>query len=93
MEVLSRASDAVSDIDLIGAGIRGDDQHWELLPAQVSRCAIFHSKFHQHIEPRQNSRNFDLPSVTIQLLDRCNKIMRGSVRADNSQQFFEWINT
>jgi replication factor C subunit 1 len=32
---LAEASDAVSDIDLLAAGVRGDDQHWELLPAQA----------------------------------------------------------
>lgn len=35
MERLSRASDAVSDVELLESGMRGDDQHWELLPAQV----------------------------------------------------------
>lgn len=33
---LSLASDAVSDVDLAAAGLRGDDQHWELLPTQAA---------------------------------------------------------
>lgn len=37
LEVLSQASDAVADMELAEAGIRGMDQHWELLPA----CAGF----------------------------------------------------
>jgi replication factor C subunit 1 len=39
MEALSRASDAVSDVDLVGACIMGQDQHWELLPAQAAFSA------------------------------------------------------
>jgi replication factor C subunit 1 len=39
MEALSRAADAVSDVDLAGACIMGQDQHWELLPAQAAFSA------------------------------------------------------
>ena len=35
MEQLSRASDAVSDIDLAAAAIRGQNMHWELLTTQA----------------------------------------------------------
>jgi replication factor C subunit 1 len=35
MELLSGAADACSDLDMIGSMIRGQDQHWELLPAQA----------------------------------------------------------
>lgn len=38
MDILARASDAVSDVDLIGSRIMGQDQHWELLPAQAAFC-------------------------------------------------------
>lgn len=38
MEALSKAADAVSDVDLVGAKIRGQDQHWELLPTQAVFC-------------------------------------------------------
>jgi replication factor C subunit 1 len=38
MEALVRASEAVSDVDMLGAMIRGQDQHWELLPAQSALC-------------------------------------------------------
>eukprot|EP01034_Spumella_vulgaris_P024566 gene24566-30929_t len=31
-----KAADAVSDVDLAGARITGQDQHWELLPAQAA---------------------------------------------------------
>jgi len=37
LELLSKASDAVADMELAEAGIRGMDQHWELLPV----CAAF----------------------------------------------------
>ena len=36
MNRLSAASDAVSDLDLAGSAVRGDDQHWELLPTQAA---------------------------------------------------------
>ena len=38
LEALSKASDAVSDIDMVGSKIRGQDQHWELLPTQAVFC-------------------------------------------------------
>jgi replication factor C subunit 1 len=34
LETLSIAADAVSDMELAGASLRGQDQHWELLPTQ-----------------------------------------------------------
>jgi replication factor C subunit 1 len=46
MDLLSLASDSVSDMDVIGGMIRGQDQHWELLPAQ----AVFASKVGYHIQ-------------------------------------------
>ena len=36
LEALSKCSDAVSDMELVGAGVRGQDQHWELLPAMAA---------------------------------------------------------
>lgn len=36
LEQLSRAADTVSDMELAGSFVRGDDMHWELLPTQVS---------------------------------------------------------
>jgi hypothetical protein len=36
MDLLSEASDAVSDMDLVGKSIMGQDPHWELLPAQAA---------------------------------------------------------
>ncbi|KAJ1385667.1 DNA polymerase III, clamp loader complex, gamma/delta/delta subunit, partial [Ochromonadaceae sp. CCMP2298] len=38
MDLLSQASDAVSDSDLAAAAIRGQDMHWELLPTQAALC-------------------------------------------------------
>jgi len=38
MERLSNACDAVSDMELCGASLMGQDQHWELLPAQAAMC-------------------------------------------------------
>lgn len=38
MDALAAAADAVSDMDLVGARIRGQDQHWELLPTQAVFC-------------------------------------------------------
>jgi replication factor C subunit 1 len=38
MEMLSRASDAVSDSDLAAAAIRGQNMHWELLTTQAVFC-------------------------------------------------------
>jgi len=35
IEALSQASQSVSDMDIIGAALRGQDQHWELLPTQA----------------------------------------------------------
>lgn len=35
MEQLSRAADAISDMDMAGSALRGQDMHWELLPMQV----------------------------------------------------------
>lgn len=35
MEALSNASHAVSDMDMIDSVLRGQDQHWELLPTQA----------------------------------------------------------
>jgi replication factor C subunit 1 len=35
MDLLSSAADAVSDMDMVGSLIRGQDQHWELLPTQA----------------------------------------------------------
>jgi replication factor C subunit 1 len=35
LEQLSRAADTISDIDLAGSALRGQDMHWELLPLQV----------------------------------------------------------
>ena len=35
METLASAADAVADMELAGASLRGQDQHWELLPAQA----------------------------------------------------------
>ena len=32
---LSQAADAVSDMELAGSGVMGQDQHWELLPTQA----------------------------------------------------------
>jgi replication factor C subunit 1 len=34
MHELARAAHSVSDMELIGASLMGNDQHWELLPAQ-----------------------------------------------------------
>ena len=36
LEALSKCSDAISDMELVGAGVRGQDQHWELLPAMAA---------------------------------------------------------
>ena len=36
MDALSAAADAASDMELAGSAIRGDDMHWELLPAQAA---------------------------------------------------------
>lgn len=36
MDRLSRAADSVSDMDLAGSSVRGNDMHWELLPAQAA---------------------------------------------------------
>lgn len=38
METLSSAADAVSDMEMAGSSIRGQDQHWELLPTQAAMC-------------------------------------------------------
>jgi hypothetical protein len=54
MEILSAAADAVSDIDMIGSKIRGQDQHWELLPAQ----AAFSVKVGCHIQGFQPFPSF-----------------------------------
>jgi len=35
LQALAHASDYVSDMDLVGARVRGQDQHWELLPTQA----------------------------------------------------------
>jgi hypothetical protein len=35
MEQLSRAADTISDMDMAGSALRGQDMHWELLPMQV----------------------------------------------------------
>ena len=37
LEQLASAAAAVSDMDLVGRAIMGNDQHWELLPAQSAR--------------------------------------------------------
>ena len=36
LDALSKCSDAISDMELVGAGVRGQDQHWELLPAMAA---------------------------------------------------------
>jgi replication factor C subunit 1 len=36
MEELAKAAHAVSDMELVGASLMGNDQHWELLPAQAA---------------------------------------------------------
>ena len=36
MRLLSEASDAMSDLELMGAKVMGADMHWELLPAQAA---------------------------------------------------------
>lgn len=38
MQLLSKAADAVSDSDLAGAAIRGQNMHWELLTTQAVFC-------------------------------------------------------
>eukprot|EP00981_Chlorochromonas_danica_P000348 scaffold90_cov163-Ochromonas_danica.AAC.3 len=38
IEALAKAASAISDVDLIGSKIRGQDQHWELLPCQAASC-------------------------------------------------------
>ena len=38
MQCLSAASDAVSDSDLAGSAIRGQNMHWELLTSQAMMC-------------------------------------------------------
>ena len=35
METLAAAADAVADMELAGSSLRGQDQHWELLPTQA----------------------------------------------------------
>jgi hypothetical protein len=36
MDLLSKAADGISDMDLLGSALRGNDMHWELLPAQAA---------------------------------------------------------
>jgi replication factor C subunit 1 len=36
LDMLSKAADSVSEMELLGAQVRGNDQHWELLPAQAA---------------------------------------------------------
>jgi len=36
LDLLSKAADSVSEMELLGAQVRGNDQHWELLPSQAA---------------------------------------------------------
>ena len=38
MDRLAEAADAVSDMELAGSAVRGNDMHWELLPIQAAFC-------------------------------------------------------
>lgn len=44
LEQLSKAADAISDMELAGSFVRGDDMHWELLPLQVLPKFIYFLK-------------------------------------------------
>ena len=37
-----KAADAASDMELAGSSLMGNDQHWELLPAQVLCGRVFY---------------------------------------------------
>jgi replication factor C subunit 1 len=58
MEALSKSSSAVSDMDLFGSALRGQDQHWELLPAQ----AALSMKVGHHIHGFQQFPTFPMVS-------------------------------
>ena len=41
LDMLSQAADSVSDMELAGSAVRGNDMHWELLPLQVRLNLIY----------------------------------------------------
>lgn len=54
LEQLSRAADAISDMELAGSFVRGDDMHWELLPTQAALCL----KIGDHVQGFQSFPTF-----------------------------------
>jgi hypothetical protein len=69
IDALSCASQAVSDMELLGAGVFGADSHWELLPAQAAMCVRVGS----FVQGFQGFPTF--PAVHAVILSRANDLL------------------